>query len=162
MSCTKSGKWQLLFYSSFLCVALTFFFLLLHFNVSVVLLFSSYDWCVYLCFSLWPGFISLNRLMTFEQRYNTVAFIPDLFMLYRKHLEVKRLILNIDLLITSRMFRQHTKIDKRRVPHGDQDLLTLPENLRSSPSVWWGSWWLVFSLLCYVFCTIIRLFVFLF
>ena len=53
MSSTKSGIWQLLWS---ICVALSFVFLL-HFNVSVVSLFLSYNWCVSLGFGLIPWFV---------------------------------------------------------------------------------------------------------
>ena len=45
----------------------------------------------------------------------------------------------------------------RRVPHVEQDLLTLPE---ITPSFWWGTCCLFFSFLCCVMCTIVCLFVF--
>ena len=53
-------------------------------------------------------------------------------------------------------------IVRRRLPHVEQDLLTLPKHLRSPPGFLWGSCCLVFNLLCRVFCTIICLVVFLF
>ena len=69
MYCTKSGKWPLLYYSSFLCV--------LHFNV--VFLFCRSSLILYVFPSVlvcYPDLIFfLNRCMNFEQRYTTVAFI---------------------------------------------------------------------------------------
>ena len=70
MSCTKSGKWPLLYFSSFLCV--------LYFNVVFLLCRSS------LIFDAFPSvlvcdsdffFFFLYRFMNSEQRYTTVAFL---------------------------------------------------------------------------------------
>ena len=77
MSCTKSGKWQLLSYSSFLCVlhcrlvvCCTYVFLLFRFFPVIVDVIPSVLVCN-------PDLFSLYRFMTFEQRYTTctVAFI---------------------------------------------------------------------------------------
>ena len=47
------------------------------------------------------------------------------------------------------------------MPHDEQDLLTLPEHLRSPPpSFWWVSCCFFFSCLCCVLCTIVCLLVF--
>ena len=51
---------------------------------------------------------------------------------------------------------------KRRVPHVEQDLLTLPEHMRSPPVYVGVSVALVISIICCVLCTIICLFVFFF
>ena len=66
--CTKPGKWPLLYYRSFLCV--------LHFNVVFLLCRSS------LIIDAFPSdlvgnsdLFFLYRVMNFEQRYTTVAFI---------------------------------------------------------------------------------------
>ena len=74
MSCTKSRKWQLLSYSSFLCVLQCRFFfcycksVFLLFVYSIVDVFTSVLVCN-------PDLFSLNRFMTFEQRYTSVALI---------------------------------------------------------------------------------------
>ena len=71
MSCSNSGKWPLLYYSPCLCV--------LHFNV-VFLLYRTSP----LIFDAFPSvlvcnpnlfFFVINRLMNFEQRYTTIAFM---------------------------------------------------------------------------------------
>ena len=69
MCCTTSGKWPLLYHSSFLCV--------LHFKVVFLLwrsspfIFDAFP-SVLVCN---PDLFFLNRFMNFEQRYTTVAFI---------------------------------------------------------------------------------------
>ena len=71
ISCTKSGKWQLFYNSSFLC-ALHFIvvFLLCHDSLLIFDAFPSVLVCNRDLF-----FFSLNRFISFEQRYTTVAFI---------------------------------------------------------------------------------------
>ena len=72
MSCTKLGKWQLLSYSLFLCVCYIVVWFLLQFSVFVLFsFFSFYSFCRV----SGPDLFSLNRFMTFEQRYTTVALI---------------------------------------------------------------------------------------
>ena len=66
-------------------------------------------------------------------------------------------VLNIIILLTEFEITWAT----RWMSHVEQDLLTLPEHLRS-PSFWWGSCCLVFSFLGCVLCTIVCLFVFFF
>ena len=75
ISCTKPGKWQLLSYSSFLCVLHCRFVFCC---TSLFLLFRCFPLIVDVFTSVLvgnPDLFSLNRFMTFEQRYTTVAFI---------------------------------------------------------------------------------------
>ena len=50
-----------------------------------------------------------------------------------------------------------TYFNVRRVPHVEQDLLTLPEHLRSPLVFWWGSCCLFLSFLCCVMCAVVCL-----
>ena len=43
------------------------------------------------------------------------------------------------------------------MPHVEQDLLTIPEHLRSPLVFWWGSCCLLFSFLCCVVCAVVCL-----
>ena len=98
MPCTKSGKWPLLYYSSFLCV--------LHFNVVFLLCRSSLILdafpSVLVCN---PDLVFLYRFMNFEQRYTTVAFIEAKSLLTNDKCRIAsievtsllRLIINVSL-----------------------------------------------------------------
>ena len=88
----------------------------------------------------------------FSLKYYIVPFVKLRKMTCQQAMNMDNFIVVID---TTHVFWITSSWATRRVPHVEQDLLTLPKHLRSPQILWWGSCCLVFSFMCNVLCTII-------
>lgn len=98
------------------------------------------------------NFRSFSYMINFE-KYNVLS---TLYLIRR--LDSSLFLVSCDLTIVS----LNSSTLTRRMSHVEYDLLNTPPKLSNHPQFWWGSPWLVFSLLFCVLCIKMCLWVFFF